>query len=404
MKGFLFNVGKDGNISKIFDRGIFGVRLGALGPALYSTLADYSTVKPGDKVFFFQKRLVYGVGEVVDPNQTRRGAFLNYPNSVFHRLYGEEPHLVTSEGLSPNGKNAAIGPNDDPEWARVSVVVPFGPSPYFFESGIDVDEILSTQGFDYAWGLKFNWQRSFVQLGWRETQTLLEIFLRRFKASFGKHGHTGSSKRSLASDSSRIHKEHNPPFMLTKLVAEENNLFIDSNGAIKQEGILHGLLAEELESSSSVLAPMEGLRRLDVFHELPASPGKPPSYIDRMDVVAFDSSIAMPEIPVHVHILEAKKDELPVGGTSVEGHLAQVMKYVDFVARNYTGGNYDAISAYLVSFGFSADFRERADKLARRTYVLDPHEEHPSRTWSDLNLFFYSWDKKTNRLRLKKSH
>tara|TARA_B100000949_G_C13844593_1_gene270096 strand:- start:21 stop:293 length:273 start_codon:yes stop_codon:yes gene_type:complete len=78
------------------------------------------------------------------------------------------------------------------------------------------------------------------------------------------------------------------------------------------------------------------------------------------------------------------------------------MRYVDFTAANYTGGNYRAISASYVAHRFSDDIKAVFQEAKRgasdlsevisRSYVLSPREPNPTKVWRELNLLEYRWD------------
>ena len=72
MKGYIFALGPYGDVERIVHSGLFGTiqRPEIIGGnqeiVFLATTADYLTMAPGDKVFFFQNRKIYGVGEVID--------------------------------------------------------------------------------------------------------------------------------------------------------------------------------------------------------------------------------------------------------------------------------------------------------------------------------------------------
>jgi hypothetical protein len=72
MKGYVFALGPSGDVERIVRSGLFGtiqrpeIIGGSQEIVFLETTADYLTIAPGDKVFFFQNRKIYGVGEVID--------------------------------------------------------------------------------------------------------------------------------------------------------------------------------------------------------------------------------------------------------------------------------------------------------------------------------------------------
>jgi hypothetical protein len=191
-------------------------------------------------------------------------------------------------------------------------------------------------------------------------------------------------------------------FNLTQTVVKLNRFVMPRAARVENENILHGMFIEAVRSDPSFLPiSREGLQRTAFYHELPASPPKPAEYADSIDVFC---SLAAPEdlnVPLHFEIIELKSDSLPWTGETAATHLAQVMKYVDFIARNYAGGNYAAVTAYLIAADFSDEFKPLRDEVAERRYVLDPHDvEEPTRTWEALHLMKYRWDSTKRALSL----
>lgn len=66
MAGYVFAIGGDTEIIKICaERGVYATRLNSLASRPFeATLADYVSMKPGDNVYFFSERKIYGIGEL----------------------------------------------------------------------------------------------------------------------------------------------------------------------------------------------------------------------------------------------------------------------------------------------------------------------------------------------------
>ena len=71
MAGYVFAIGGDTEIIKICaERGVYATRLNSLASRPFeATLADYVSMKPGDNVYFFSERKIYGIGELVAVGQ-----------------------------------------------------------------------------------------------------------------------------------------------------------------------------------------------------------------------------------------------------------------------------------------------------------------------------------------------
>jgi hypothetical protein len=399
VKGYVFSLAK-ADPTTVMARGLHGVwqppprdRAGAARAwwvpkwsfAMLATFADYSTMRPGDLVFFFSNRLIYGIGRIVDPLGVGRGAFLNFEDAFM------------AHPPDPDPDQALIGPAASDEWRRLRVIVPFVPAPAFFKKGLDMDEVLAGPGAEASWGLRF-WQGySFAQLGDQETSNLLDAFLRRF----GNLPGGPEAYRLSGPDEADLAALFNPavhqPVSVARIVATDPDNYVEGT-RLRSEEALHGLIAEALAATRD---------RIDVFHELAASPPKPPVWADRIDIMGTRAYPGSSSRAIHFDIVEAKKDPLSGTDATYDRAMSQVMKYVDFVAANYGGGNYASVSAQFVAADFSPRIASRhaqanvaAEGVVTRSYVLNPRDDPPTLTWSRLELVRYRWDQGSARLRL----
>jgi hypothetical protein len=367
------------------------------GPML-ATMADYATIRAGDLIFFFANRLIYGIGRALDPYANTalasgRGAFQNYPDST-------RPSPAT-----PTPNLAVLGPGEDAEWMRVRVVVPFTAAPLFFSEGIDMDEVLSSAGAEVAWGLRFWEGFSFRALGEAETDLLVQVFLRRFANV--PTAPAGVAGQTVAQIAGRFDPTLHLPLSIGDMVFADSALYLNGD-VFRNEEALHGLLVEALDPLPGRAGSLASGDRLDVFHEVPASPPKPPQWADAIDVMGTSRYPGMPSRAVHYVLIEAKKDSVTGSANYHDQRMSQLMKYVDFLARNYCGGNYAAITAYLVAHEYSTGIMTRHSQvraktnLLKRSYVLNPRETPPSREWDGLALLAYDWDGANKTLKLVK--
>jgi len=415
MKGLLFTLSKDAGVSarEAMLNGIFGVWMPRLDEGgnwkldswitrgrspLIATFADYLTITPGDKVFFFQDRQIYGIGEVIQHPKAppRRGAILNYADAD-----------QSTPKAEPTEEQALFSNVHD--WRAIRIVVPFVESPAFFSGGIDMDEVLSSPGSEACWGLK-TWQgKSFTYLGETETELLVQAFLRRYYP----RADTLMPKRTGPELTEFISSRYSGVPSMRNVIRTNPSRYLRS-GELKDENCLHALLIEQLVENDRSFGP--AFYREDrglVFHEVPASPSKPVVYIDKIDVMATRKWSEELDFAAHYDILEAKKDKFGGKGKSFGSEVTQIAKYVDFVARNYAGGNYGAISAYLIAKDFSSEFlgafvkakttREFTPDVAAfsRSYILNSREKNATKIWNDLSLLKYEWDETEGRLVLR---
>ena len=70
MAGYIMNMNDIEAVKKCIEEGVYSTILGRpkkekWGRAQEGTFADYFSMKPGDHIYFFCKRKIYGIGEIV---------------------------------------------------------------------------------------------------------------------------------------------------------------------------------------------------------------------------------------------------------------------------------------------------------------------------------------------------
>jgi hypothetical protein len=334
----------------------------------------------GDLIFFFKDRLLYGPGRVVSatPGPAAR---LNYPGSF------------ASRAPMPLAESAVYGPALDPEgWYRVRVVVFFCGAPILFRSGIDMDEVLASY-MDKPWGLHYWSNASFVQLAAPEAKLLQEAFLRRFA------GRGLELDNTPECDAVTARAAQCSPLSFRAIVNSDRDAYVHPDGRFRSEDALHAAVVEELHLNS-VGQSLYNVARLDIFHELPASPPKKPVWVDKLDVVASNSWPAS-DIVTSFDVYELKKDSVSAGPINTfERRLSQPLRYLDFMGRHYVAGNLHAVGVHLMAFEFSKRFIEEflASAILPIPYSLSPRDDAPIRRWQRVRLWRYRW---TNRLEIQ---
>lgn len=383
LKGYVFTV-KDADPADLLRKRVFGVRQRGRGRwtwQMLETFADYATMDPGDLIFFFKKRRLYGVGRITD--EARRdatGAWWNW------------------KGASDAGSSAPSTAVYTTPAGTPPVIVSFEPFPVFFKQGIDMDEVLSHSMARPDWGLRFFWKRSFVQLDEQETQTIVGTFVRRFQADLDQaRGQAGKPDLRW-------------PMRFTDVVRANPKHHILADGTVRPEAVLHGLLIDALKGQPSLLTGSETptVRNKAILHEVPASPPKPPEYADRIDLVrirTFGEKAA--NLPHHWDVIEAKAGPVAARKNPADV-LGQLLKYCDYIAREKCAGDYGAVAGHFVARNFDDRFLDKVVQAAasgrmNRAYVLDPHEKDALRGWSDITLWSYRWNPAAEELLLSES-
>ena len=169
MAGYVFAIGGNADpvdvIRECAEKGVYSTYLSSLSPIPFEgTLADYMSMKPGDNIYFFCKRKYYGVGELISVGPDCK--YCNYPGSSALRNTSYDD--IQNHLLVDYGENSA-----NYRW-----LCTFKGSPFFFEEGIDTDEILTYKPNTFRM-LRAFWKVSFIKLSDEENESLKEIFLLR---------------------------------------------------------------------------------------------------------------------------------------------------------------------------------------------------------------------------------
>lgn len=278
MAGFLFSISNDKKstafeiIQRICSDGMYATLLGAKwSVATSATLGDYINMMPGDNVYFFSRRVVYGIGEIVSSLENGEAAFeLFKDSSSKHSIPPEQYTQTDSEGKIRYKR-----------WA-----IRIKPSPAFFSYGIDMDDLLRTDPPAFRAVRAFQ-KKSFVQLDDKENQAFKSALIRKNELALTNGLHKSLSITSSAQllDLSREELQANlsiSPITLNQLLLESR----DKAGALGSEMILENgiLLALKRKQPDAVKA----FGTWDYLsHQVIASPFKPVDYMDRIDIFGY---------------------------------------------------------------------------------------------------------------------
>lgn len=158
MAGYIFNLDSEESLVLYTSCGVYATVLNISeninhwNTAQLGTLADYVTMKPGDNVYFFIKRKIYGIGQLVsiDTEKISDCKFNNFPEASKPKYYNYEEvkdKLLWNEGDYSNSQR----------W-----ICCFIPSPAFFRTGVDMDEVLASDTRAFKM-LRAFWKVSFIK-------------------------------------------------------------------------------------------------------------------------------------------------------------------------------------------------------------------------------------------------
>ena len=374
MAGYLFTFGDETSLFESIRRGSYSTLMNPTwNDTVASTLGDYVTMRPGDSVFFFSKRTIYGIGEIVELT-AHTVAIENYEGA----------------SLKPKVEYAFISLNsviDDPivtteSGERVKRwIIAFKPSPLFFAAGIDMDDLLTSEPKAFR-SLRVFERRSFIKLDDEEEAAFKAAILRRnIKALYNPDSESiieCDHKKTLEMIRRRI-RSRNASLDIPGLLSSSRK----QNGALTSEmllevGLLHQLSSHNMETEA-IFGSWDYLS-----HQVAASPMKPIRWMDRIDVFAFRYIKGHVPIVESYGIVELKKD------TVTGNDIQQVMKYVDWVNREYGTGDYSLIEAFLVGRDFDETSMREYAGTAERKYTIG----RPARSekWRNLKFVRYCVD------------
>ena len=374
MSGYLFTFTDEASLFESINCGSYSTLMNPKwNDTVASTLGDYVTMRPGDSVYFFSKRTVYGIGEIVE---------------VVPEVAAAENYAGAS--LKPKVEYAFISLNsivDDPivttdSGERVKRwVITFKPSPHFFSTGIDMDDLLMSNPKAFR-SLRVFEKRSFIKLDEEENQAFKAALLRRNIQALYNPSKSNTVEccyeKTLETYRERI-GNRSVNLDIPGLLAESRK----RNGSLTSEMLLEVGLLYQLSTHDTETEAVFG--KWDYLsHQVAASPMKPVQWVDRIDVFALRYIIGNAPIVECYGIVELKKD------TVTGDDIQQVMKYVDWVNQEYGTGDYSLITAFLVGRDFDMESITRLDETAERRYTIG----RPARpeSWHNLTYVTYGVD------------
>ena len=367
MAGYLLSFDNEESMFECMDSGLYSTRVNLKwNLPVAATLGDYVTMRPGDNIYFFAKRKIYGIGEIISISQNQ-AVIENYPGatSKSHFEYSYiEMNSLTDQSLS-EGKAK--------RW-----IIAFKPSPYLFSRGIDMDDLLATENKAFR-SLRAFWKRSFIKLDDEENFAFKAALLRRNVDVL-----SGSSANYI-----ECFYQKSTELLLRKLNGKKG--LLDVPGLLKEARLKDGSLSSEMLLEVGILYQLShnDETTIEVFgkwdylsHQVHASPMKPIDYMDKIDVFGYKWIPGYKPIVEKYLIAELKKDKV----TGLD--IGQVMKYVDWVRNEYAGGDYSMIEAYLV--GHQADIENIQSELssAERKYTVGARPTI-SCIWNNLSIVSY---------------
>ncbi|TDM38626.1 hypothetical protein ETI11_04335 [Macrococcoides canis] len=368
MAGYIFSVGKEADILEVMKKGVFSTNFKHIknywSTQQEGTIADYITMKENDNIYFFQNRKIYGIAKLKKVKLDVK--LLNFPKADLPEIYKHKEI-----------ENKVIY-NHDNDYENYRILISFEGSPYIFNQGVDMDEVLSSNPSEFK-NLRAFWKLSFIKIDYKENEALFDIILKKNETNYLR-------QKNIVKISDYYHER------IKKLVNEEYMLesqsFIEKcadKKRVKHEMALELGILDAIENSDTVFGKWDYLS-----HQVIASPFKPIDYMDKMDIFGYRFIHGYRTISKYLMI------EIKSGIASIEV-LNQAMKYVDWIENEYSH-DYEMIEAYIIALDFTDELIKAKNKIAKRMYTIG---RNPAQTkeWVDLKLIKY--ELLNNRLEFK---
>lgn len=290
-----------------------------------ATLGDYLTMNENDNVYFFSKRKIYGIGKLkkianIDCK------FKNYSD-------------IFNENTSINEKDILINIED---YENYKFLCTFEPYPAFFTDGVDMDEVLSFNPSAYKM-LRAISKVTFIKIDDLENTSLKNFLIKKnYQHINNEQMHMKYSTKILDTIESKILKN---PFNYKMNIYNLVENFRNDN-IISHEMVIEDMILEFLKTNNDLMGKWDF-----ITHQYIASPFKPIEYMDKMDIFGYRYIPNYPGAISKYIICEIKKNVATIND------LYQLMKYVDWVAKEHAYGDYSMIEAYLIA----SDFDEKLD-------------------------------------------
>jgi hypothetical protein len=375
MAGYLFTLSDYESYLNCAEIGVYGTILKP--PFWYlhheGTIGDYATMQPGDNVYFFKDRKIYGIGELINIRLDCK--FMNFPDAGKPEV--PSFNQISNQVLLDNGEIST----------QERFICTFKPSPHFFVAGVDMDDMLSSNPSAFR-NLRVMWKRSFIKIDDEENQAFKDLILKRnqnalqnptmeYVVPFSNDTHNLISSKNL--------QKYQISLGIQQILQGISHSSIIPHEMAIEMGFLNQLITHE-ENTINHFGNWDYLS-----HQVPASPIKPVDYMDRMDIFGYRYlSGYKPTIQKYL-LVEIKKE------IAQRKDVDQLLGYVDWINKEYCHNDYSMIEAYLVASDFSDDVIERAKKIGKRIYTIGMRPTL-SYEWCNIGLVKYSFCPEMGRI------
>lgn len=326
---------KNEAMTQCIKNGIYATMISEVSNAKIATRADYFGMRKGDNIYFFFNRCIYGIGEIIDIKDTC--CFINSSDDILFDFGNNSTH---------------------PFFCL------FKSSPFFFKDGVDMDDVLMSRPEAFR-KLRFFQKRSFIQLDDVENSALRSYIIQKHEDCLVTYD---IKKHYDSSNQLNVYNKIKTKFLSAPSKYSLNAVETFKEGTkikkhpnrIKSEYYVEGLILDYVKRDNKLLGRWDFMARQYV-----ASPCKPAEYADNMDLFGYRyvKGYEREGIISKYVIIEIKAQEID------EDAILQLMKYVDWVCKEFAHNDYSMIEAYLVGYTLKERVLEYAEELYTRNYI-----------------------------------
>jgi hypothetical protein len=377
MAGYIFGLDTLESLALYTRNGVYATKLSAPRTTWMGhhegTFADYASMKAGDNIYFFIQRKVYGIGRLVNVGPDCK--YFNFPGASLPRPFAISE---TAEQILWNEGTASVDQR---------CVCFFDPDPYFFASGVDMDDVLSSNPDAFKM-LRVFWKLSFIKFDDEENQAFRDILLKRNQSVLlDPNDQSGTFEFQPARQPiiDRASPQHRFDYgMADILTACADGDQLRHEMAI-EAGILHQLTVQD-NHTREVFGTWDYLS-----HQVVASPFKPVDYMDKMDLFGYSYVRGFRPTKSRFLVCEIKRE------IAQPEDIDQLMKYVDWSKDEYCHGDYSMIRAFFVAHSFANGTVEHNQEVGVRKYTVGVR---PARSleWDEVRLVRYSFNSISHRI------
>lgn len=361
--GWIFNLDSTESLARYIRDGVYATKIKPpkkkcwSGP-MQGTLADYVSMKAGQRIYFFIKRKIYGIGELVNIRGLDDCVFDNFCDASLYdkdlELAGR-PEEFYDNHLLYHEADIWQQPTGDGRHFQQRWLCTFKPNPKFY-SGIDMDALLKTdkQCSNFR-SLRTFSGLSFIKLTPSEN-ALFESFIESNSLDdFVQGGFESGAHERVA----QRYKAHNK-IALPKLIST----YLEGS-ALRAEMMLEAYILYGLTRNDTTLEQVFG--RWSYFsHQVTASPFKPPQYMDKMDIWGCNYIGNDLTKPKQHLLIELKK------GPATAADVAQVRKYIDWLKWEHGDDVNDIeVTAFLVAHSFDENIINKSSGINLVKYAAN---------------------------------